>query len=206
MSKVLLVNGSPRKKGCTYTALSEVAHTLEELGVEAEIIHAGVTVAGCKSCGRCTQTGLCVQDDVVNDVIRRIDTFDGLVVGSPVYYSGASGQICSFMDRLFYAASSQMAGKLGAAVTSCRRGGATAAFERLNQYFLISNMMVVGSQYWNQVHGSTPEQVLEDVEGMQTMRTLARNMAWMLKCIEAGRNADVQFPEREPAVFTNFIR
>lgn len=207
MSKVLLINGSPNEFGCTYTALREIADTLEKNGVAAEILYLGKKpVAGCIACGKCYESGKCVFDDLVNRTLDRIDAFDALVFGSPVYYSGPSGQICAFLDRLFYASRGRMAGKLGAAVVSCRRGGASASFDRLNKYFGISNMHVVGSQYWNQVHGFTPEDVRRDEEGLQTMRTLAQNMAWLLKCIEAGKRAGVPYPEYEPRVSTHFIQ
>ena len=205
--KVLLLNGSPHKKDCTYTALREVAGTLEGQGVECEMRWIGTKpVAGCIACGRCAQTGHCVFDDQVNEILDELDGIDGIVVGSPVYYAAPSGQIQAFLDRLFYGKGSRFAGKLGAAVVSCRRGGASAAFDRLNKYFTINNMPVVSSQYWNQVHGNTPEEVLRDEEGMQTMRTLGLNMAWLLKCIEAGRAAGVPAPVYEPKVATNFIR
>ncbi len=206
MAKVLLINGSPHQRGCTYTALKEVASTLEKKGIETEIYQIGTKpVAGCIACGHCSRTGRCIYDDGVNETASRIDEYAALVVGSPVYYSGASGQICSFLDRLFYTAGNRMAGKLGAAVVSCRRGGATAAFERLNKYFEISSMHTVGSQYWNQVHGHTPEDVLKDEEGLQTMRTLAQNMAWLIKCIEEGDREGVERPVYEKRLVTNFI-
>ncbi len=206
MAKVLLINGSPHQRGCTYTALREVASTLEKKGIETEIYQIGTKpVAGCIACGHCSRTGRCIYDDGVNEIASRIDEYAALVVGSPVYYSGASGQICSLLDRLFYTAGNRMAGKLGAAVVSCRRGGATAAFERLNKYFEISSMHTVGSQYWNQVHGHTPEDVLKDEEGLQTMRTLAQNMAWLIKCIEEGDREGVKRPVYEKRLVTNFI-
>ncbi len=205
--KVLLINGSPREHGCTYTALSEIAETLEKNGVTAEIFHIGKKpIAGCMACNSCASTGRCVIDDEVNKLAARLDEFDGIVLGSPVYYAAASGQLCAFLDRLFYFNGAKMAGKLGAAVVSCRRGGAEAAWDRLNKYFGISSMFIVGSQYWNQIHGSTPEQVKKDAEGLQTMRTLAQNMAWMLKNIEAGRKAGIALPKYEPRISTNFIR
>ena len=205
--KVLLINGSPHKNGCTYTALREVADTLEAEGVETEFAWVGTKpVAGCLACRSCRQTGKCIQDeDEVNQIIERLDSIDAIVVGSPVYYSGPSGQIHAFLDRLFYAGNS-FAGKLGAAVVSCRRGGASATFDVLNKYFGISNMPIVSSQYWNQVHGNTPDEVRQDIEGMQTMRTLGQNMAWLLKCIEAGRASGVDLPSYEPQTPTNFIR
>ncbi len=205
--KVLLINGSPHAKGCTYTALNEVAGGLERHGIQTEILHIGTQpMAGCIACRRCRETGLCVYDDLVNATLGRIHDFDGLVIGSPVYYAGPNGQLLSFLDRLFYAGSRHMAGKPGASVVSCRRGGATAAFDRLNKYFTIANMPVVPSRYWNQVHGNQPEEVLQDAEGLQIMRTLAENMAWLLKCIEAGRQSGVPEPVYEPRVNTNFIR
>lgn len=207
MAKVLLINGSPNEHGCTDTALSEVAAVLNRHGVETELLYLGKKpVAGCIACKKCFETGRCVFDDQVNEVAARLDQFDGIVVGSPVYYAGPSAQVCAFLDRLFYCTGGKMAGKLAASVVSCRRGGASAAFDRLNKYFLISNMFVVGSQYWNQVHGFTPEDVRKDEEGLQTMRTLGENMAWMLKCIEAGREKGVPGPQYEKRVSTHFIR
>ena len=204
--KTLLINGSPHEHGCTHTALNEVAETLRKNGIETEIFWIGTKpVGGCIACMKCRETGRCVQQDDVNGIIERLDTIDALVVGSPVYYAAPGGQICAFLDRLFFATSGRMAGKPGAAVVSCRRGGATAAFDRLNKYFTISNMPVVSSQYWNQVHGLTPEDVRRDLEGLQTMRTLGQNMAWLLKCIEAGRKAGVVLPQYEPRISTNFI-
>lgn len=204
--KVLLINGSPNESGCTYTALREVADTLEKEGVDTEILYLGKKpVAGCIDCGKCRETGRCVFEDLVNETAARMAEFDALVVGSPVYYAGPSGQICAFLDRLFHSSAASMAGKLGASVVSCRRGGAASAFDRLNKYFSISNMHIVGSQYWNQVHGFTPEDVRKDGEGLQTMRTLGQNMAWLLKCIEAGRAAGIPAPEYEPRIATHFI-
>lgn len=205
--KVLLINGSPHKDGCTFTALNEVAKTLEKNGIETEILYLGVKpIAGCIACGKCSQLGKCFIDDKVNEILARSDEFDGVVIGSPVYYAGPSGQIRAFLDRLFYAGGRRFAGKPGAAVVSCRRGGATAAFDQLNKYFTISSMPIVSSQYWNQVHGAYAEQVLQDEEGMQTMRTLGNNMAWLLKCIQLGKENGITLPEREPPVWTNFVR
>ena len=205
--KALLINGSPNEKGCTYTALTEVERTLNKNGIETELLWLGnAPVANCVDCGFCRQQGRCVHDDAVNRVIDELDSISALVVGSPVYYASASGQLCSFMDRLFHYCGRRMAGKLGASVVSCRRGGASAAFDRLNKYFTISNMPIVSSQYWNQVHGNTPEEVMQDEEGLQTMRTLAENMAWLIKCIEAGRRAGIELPEYEKRIGTNFIR
>lgn len=203
MGKVLLINGSPHRFGCTYTALRETADTLEKYGVETEILYLGTKpIAGCIACAKCHESGRCVFDDGVNQLLDRLDEFQGIVVGSPVYYAGPAGQLCAFLDRLFYCSENRMAGKLAAAVVSCRRGGATAAFDRLNKYFTISNMQVVGSQYWNQIHGRTAEDARKDLEGLQTMRTLGQNMAWMLKNME---NAAPK-PEYEKRVRTDFIQ
>lgn len=207
MSKVLLINGSPNEHGCTYTALREVADTLADNCVETDLVYLGkAPVAGCIACGKCARTGQCIFDDQVNEILEKIEEYDGIVVGSPVYYAGPSGQICSFLDRLFYSSRGRMAGKLAASVVSCRRGGASAAFDRLNKYFGISNMHIVGSQYWNQVHGNSPDEVCRDEEGLQTMRTLAQNMAWLLKGVEAGREKGITTPGYEKKVNTNFIR
>ena len=207
MSKVLLINGSPNEHGCTYTALREVADTLADNCVETDLVYLGkAPVAGCIACGKCARTGQCIFDDQVNEILEKIEEYDGIVVGSPVYYAEPSGQICSFLDRLFYSSRGRMAGKLAASVVSCRRGGASAAFDRLNKYFGISNMHIVGSQYWNQVHGNSPDEVRRDEEGLQTMRTLAQNMAWLLKGVEAGREKGITTPGYEKKVNTNFIR
>ena len=206
MSKILLTNGSPNEKGCTYTALCEIADTLAKNDVESELLYLGKKpVAGCIACGKCFQTGRCVFDDKVNEVLEKLDEYDGMVVGSPVYYAGPTGQLCAFLDRLFFCSERRMAGKLGAAVVSCRRGGASAAFDRLNKYFTICNMIVIGSQYWNQVHGFTPEDVRKDEEGLQTMRTLAQNMAWLLKNKNAGKEQGIPVPVYEARISTNFI-
>lgn len=207
MSKVLLINGSPHQFGCTYTALKEVADTLEKNGVETEILYLGTKpVAGCIACGKCGQTGRCVFDDQVNRVLDKLDEYSGIVVGSPVYFAGPTGQICAFLDRLFYCGGGRMAGKIAASVVSCRRGGASASFDRLNKYFSISNMHIAGSQYWNQIHGKTPAQAVKDLEGLQTMRTLGQNIAWLIKSIEAGEAAGLAAPEYEKTQITNFIQ
>lgn len=204
--KVLLINGSPHEKGCTYTALNEIACELERLGVESEMLHLGTApIADCKDCGACRRLRRCVMDDIVNEVLDRADSIDGFVFGSPVYYASASAQLLAFMDRLFFAGSRKLRKKPAAAVVSCRRGGASAAFDTINKYFMMSSMPVVTSQYWNQVHGFKPEDVLRDTEGLQTMRTLAKNMAWLLQCIEAGRKNGVPEPQYEHIVLTNFI-
>lgn len=205
--KVLLVNGSPHAQGCTYTALCEVAAALEKQGIETEIFQVGTKpISGCLGCGGCSKTGKCVIDDVVNVFVDKAKEADGFVFGSPVHYANASGALTSFLDRAFYGKGAVYADKPAAAVMSCRRGGATATLDQLNKYFTISNMPIVSSQYWNMVHGNTPEQVRQDLEGMQTMRTLGTNMAWLLKCIEAGKAAGIAKPEREAKVATNFIR
>ena len=203
-----MIHGSTRSGGCTDTALSEVAAELERNGVETELIEIGKRpVAGCIACGGCRETGRCVfNDDAVNRISERLDEYDGIVVGSPVYYAGPSGQICAFLDRLFYSNGGRMEGKIGAAVVSCRRGGASSAFDRLNKYFQISNMVVASSQYWNQVHGNSPEEVRQDIEGMQTMRTLGKNIAWLAKSMKTAGENGVQPPAYEPKTFTNFIR
>jgi multimeric flavodoxin WrbA len=205
--KVILVNGSPHKNGCTYAALCEVAGELNKNGVETETFQLGIgAIPGCEACGFCFENGKCKADDAVNEFAKLAKTADGFVFGSPVHFAGASGKITSFMDRLFYSARASFANKPAAAIVSCRRGGASAAFDQLNKYFTISNMPIVSSQYWNQVHGSTPEQVKQDLEGMQTMRRLGANMAWLLKCIEAGKNAGVGAPEAEPWQRTDFMK
>lgn len=205
--KVLLVNGSPHKEGCTYTALTEVATALKKNGVETEIFWLGVDeTAGCIGCGACGKSGECFRKDIVNEFVAKAADADGYIFGSPVHYAAASGTITSFMDRAFYSGGNVMAGKPAAVVVSCRRGGASAAFDQLNKYFTINCMPIVSSQYWNQVHGNTADEVKKDEEGMQTMRTLGNNMAWLIKCIEAGRENGICFPEREPVQRTNFIR
>ena len=206
--KVLLVNGSPHEKGCTYTALSEVASALNKEGIETEIFHIGTApIRGCIGCGGCSGKGKCVfDDDIVNRLIEKIDRIDGLVIGSPVHYASAGGAITSVLDRLFFAASGKLSYKPCACIASARRAGTTATLDQLMKYPTINRMPLVSSQYWPMVHGNTPEQVMQDEEGMQIMRTLGRNMAWLIKCIEAGRAAGVNTPEREAPKRTNFIR
>ncbi len=205
--KVLLVNGSPHKEGCTYTALKEAAGALEKNGIETEIFWVGVEeVAGCIGCGACAKGDGCFRKDVVNEFVAKAGAADGYIFGSPVHYAAATGALTSFMDRAFYSGGKEMTGKPGAAVVSCRRGGASAAFDQLNKYFTINCMPIVSSQYWNQVHGSNAEEVKRDAEGMQTMRTLGNNMAWLIKCIQAGKEQEIRFPEREPVQRTSFIR
>lgn len=200
--KVLLLNGSPHEHGCTYTALSECAGALQAEGIETRIHWIGTKpISGCIACRKCKGVGRCAIDDQVNELLAEIDSYDGIVLGSPVYYAGPSGQLCALLDRLFFASAGRFSGKAAAAVVSCRRGGASAAFDRLNKYFTISKMFVVGSQYWNSVHGNQPEETRQDLEGLQTMRTLGRNMAWFLK-MRQGKEQ----PAFEPGVATSFIR
>ena len=207
--KVLLINGSPNEKGCTYTALHEIAKELEKENIEAEIFHVGKDpIRGCMGCAHCYRSGSgkCIfNDDTVNIALEKAKDVDGFIFGSPVHYAGASGMLTSFLDRFFYAGSG-FEYKPGAAIVSCRRGGATAAFDQLNKYFTINNMPIVSSQYWNMVHGNTPEEVVQDLEGMQIMRTLGKNMAWLLKSIEAGKNSGISLPKKEERAITNFIR
>lgn len=205
--KVLLVNGSPRAAGCTNTALEEVAKTLGEAGIETEIFWLGAKpVQDCIACGKCRELKKCVFDDVVNMLIEKAKTADGFVFGSPVYYAHPSGRVQSALDRAFYAGKYAFAGKPGAAVVSARRGGTASSFDVINKYFGISSMPVVSSNYWNMVYGNTPDEVRRDEEGMQTMRNLGRNMAYLLKCIEAGKAAGIEAPAQEGAFKTNFIR
>ncbi len=209
--KVILVNGSPHPKGCTYTALKEVANTLEAEGIETKIFQLGKKpICGCTGCGTCRKTGRCVFSDKVNEFIDIAEEADGFIFGSPVHFASAGGAITSFMDRVFYAGRSSENKpfylKPAAGVVSARRGGTTATLDQLNKYFTISEMPVISSKYWNMVHGNTPEEVKQDLEGLQTMRIIGRNMAWFLKCKEAGIKAGIPFPEQEKSVGTNFIR
>lgn len=206
--KVLLVNGSPHREGCTHTALMEVGRVLEELGVETEEFWCGKgPIMGCHGCGHCAVSGRCWHDsDPVNAFVAKAREADGFVFGTPVHFAGASGFIKPFMDRAFCCKSALYWDKPAAAIVTCRRGGAQGAFNDLGHYFTISNMPVVSSQYWNQVHGNTPDEVRRDLEGLQIMRQLARNMAWLLRSIDAGRATGVPRPEHEPPIKTNFIR
>ena len=205
---VLLINGSPHPKGCTYTALNIVATQLEKNGLSTRMLHVGnKAMHGCIACGQCAESGQCVfTDDPVNETISLLLEADALVVGSPVYYAGPNGALCAFLDRVFFMRNELYAFKPAAAVVSCRRGGASTSFDRLNKYFTIARMPVVSSQYWNSVHGNTPEEVLRDKEGLQTMRALGDNMAWLVKCIAAGKAAGIDHPVMEPWEPTNFIR
>jgi len=203
--KALLINGSPHPHGCTFTALTELKNTLEQEGIEVELVQIGIRdIRGCIACGKCRRDKKCVFDDAVNEIAPKFAECDALVIGSPVYYGSPNGTAVSFMDRLFYSTSyidKRM--KVGAAVVSCRRGGNTATFDMLNKYFTISNMPIVSSQYWNMVYGSSAEEVLQDAEGLQTMRTLGRNMAFLMKSIALGKET-YGLPEKEPTTFTNF--
>lgn len=205
--KVLLINGSPHEHGCTRAALDEVARTLSDCGVETELINIGTgAVAGCTACGGCARTGRCVVDDGVNAAIEALAAADGLIVGSPVHYASPAGALLAFLDRMFFAGADRFAHKPASAFTSARRAGTTASLDVINKYFTISQMPVVSSTYWNMVHGGRAEDVAEDAEGLQTARNLARNMAWLLRCIEAGRKAGIEPPEAELKNRTNFIR
>lgn len=204
--KVLLVNGSGHEHGCTYTALAEVAKALNDNGVETEIYWIGKNqVAGCMGCWACKKTKKCVLDDGVNEFVEKAAEFDGYVFGSPVYYASAAGALVSFMDRVFYSGGKHFAYKPAAAVVSCRRAGASTTFDVINKYFTINNMQIVGSNYWNEIHGNTAEEAAQDEEGLQTMRVLGNNMAWLLKCIQMGKEAGLE-PVRERKIMTNFIR
>ena len=210
--KVILVNGGPHKNGCVNAALEEVSKTLNEEGISTEIFWIGTRpIAGCIACKTCAKTGKCVFDDVVNEFIEKAKEADGFIFGSPVHYAGATGAITSFMDRAFYSASCSGKSdiflfKPAATVISARRAGTTATYDQLNKYFGITQMPIISSRYWNMVHGGTAEEVKQDEEGMQIMRILGRNMAYYLKCIEAGKEKGIKHPEQEKVNFTNFIR
>ena len=204
--KALLINGSPHANGCTFTALSIVAEELQKNGMETEIVHIGnKDIRGCIACGKCAELGRCVFNDMVNEVAPKFEQADGLVVGSPVYYAGPNGTLTNLLDRLFFSTPFDKRMKVGAAVVSARRGGTTAAFDRLNKYFTISEMPVVSSRYWNMVHGHSAEDVMKDEEGCQIMRILGRNMAFLMRAIAAERERN-GLPEKEVTKYTNFIR
>ena len=204
MSKVLLLNGSPHPHGCTATALEEMIRIFEEEGIETELIQVGIKdIRGCISCGQCSSKGKCVFDDLVNEVAEKFEKADGLVIGSPVYYGSPNGTLLSFLDRLFYSSPFSKHMKVGASVVSCRRGGNSASFDVLNKYFTISSMPVASSTYWNQVHGFTAEDVKKDLEGLQTMRNLARNMSFLIRAI-ADAKEKYGLPEVEHNSFTSF--
>ena len=203
--KVLLVNGSFHEKGCTYTALCEVGKALNANGIQTEIYQIGNATSGCRGCRACKKLGKCVIGDGVNEFVEKAANFDGFVFGSPVYYASAAGALVSFMDRAFYSGGRNFAYKPAAAVVSCRRAGASTTFDVINKYFTINNMPVVGSNYWNEIHGNTAEEAAQDEEGLQTMRVLGNNMAWLLKCIELGKLEGLE-PVKEKKIMTNFIR
>lgn len=205
--KVLLINGSPHSKGSTYTALSYVAEALEQEGIQTDFQQVGhKAIRGCIACGKCAETGLCIfKDDPVNEIIGLLKNSDGLVVGSPVYYAGPNATLCALLDRVFYRKDDPYAFKPAAAVVSCRRGGASASFDRLNKYFTIASMPVVASEYWNSIHGNNADEARQDEEGAYVMRCLGKNMAWLLKCIEAAKGK-VPYPQHGPAARTSFIR
>jgi len=203
---VLLINGSPNAKGCTYTALSEVERTLQAEGIATELVHIGNRdIRGCIACYKCAEQGHCVFSDAVNELAPKFEAADGLVVGSPTYYAGPNGTLTNLLDRLFFSTPFSKRMKVGAAVCSARRGGTTATFDRLNKYFTISEMPVASSRYWNMVHGHNAEDVLKDEEGIQCMRILGRNMAFLLRAIAAERERN-GLPMQEETVYTNFIR
>lgn len=209
--KVLLVNGSPHEHGCVYTALMEISNVLKKEEVESDFFWIGnKPISGCIACKTCVENKKCIFDDRVNEFLNISKEFDGFIFGSPVHFASASGAITSFLDRVFY--TDLCAGlryfylKPAASIVSARRAGTTAAFDQLNKYFGIMQMPIITSQYWNMVHGANSEDVAKDLEGLQTMRTLARNMAWFLKCKEAGIKAGISLPEQEESVVTNFIR
>lgn len=210
--KVLLFNGSPHKEGCTYTALCEIQKTLKEEGIDSEIYQIGIQpVSPCRACYACSKIGRCVIDDAVNPFLDYAKDFDGFIFGAPVHYASTCGGATAFLDRAFFTAFQSGRGEIflhkpGAAVASARRAGTTATLDQLNKYFTITQMPVISGRYWNMVHGANAEEVKQDLEGMQNMRILARNMAWHLKCREAAEKAGVQLPKQEATVFTNFIR
>ena len=204
--KVLLLNGSPRKDGNTTLALQEMETFFTQAGVEWETVQVGpLDIRGCTACGYCHKAGECVYDDIVNDIARKLTDCDGLVIASPVYYASANGTLISLLDRLFYSCRCSLTMKVGASVAVARRGGCSATFDQLNKYFTISGMPIASSQYWNSVHGRRPGEAAEDAEGLQTMRTLARNMVFLMKSIALGKEA-YGLPEREAAQMTSFIR
>lgn len=204
--KVLLINGSPNAKGNTYIALHEMEKTFQQEGVETEIIHVGnKAIRGCIGCRQCRQTGKCVFDDVVNETAPKFAECDGIVLGSPVYYASANATLMAFVTRLFYSCSVDKTMKVGASAVVARRGGLSATYDELNKFFGISGMPIAAGQYWNSLHGAVPGQAAEDAEGMQGMRTLARNMTFLMKSIALGKE-QFGLPEKEPITFTNFIR
>lgn len=204
--KVLLINGSPHAKGSTYTALHEMEKVFEKEGIETEILHVGnKDIRGCVACGFCAENGRCAFNDMVNETASRFEECDGLVVGSPVYYASANATLIAFLDRLFYSTHFDKTMKVGASVVSARRGGLSATFDELNKYFTICGMPVASGQYWNSIHGNNAEEAVQDAEGLQIMRTLAKNMSFLMKSIALGKEK-YGLPEKEPFNRTNFIR
>lgn len=204
--KVLIINGSPHTNGTTYTALHEMEKVFEKEGIEVEMVHVGLeNIRGCIDCGYCRKNSKCVINDIVNELAPKFEAADGLVVGSPVYYASANATLIALLDRLFHSTSFSKRMKVGAAVSAARRGGLTATFDELNKYFAISGMPIASGQYWNGIHGSNASQAVQDEEGMQQMRTLATNMAFLMKCIKLGTET-YGLPEKEKTVWTNFIR
>ena len=204
--KVLILNGSPHESGSVFTALSELIGTLNAEGIDTELVHIGAkAIRGCIACRKCTELGRCVFDDEVNEIAKKFEECDGLVIGSPVYYAAPNPTLVALLDRLFYSTPFAKTMKVGAAVVSARRGGCTATFDALNKYFAISGMPIATSQYWNMIHGNCADDASKDGEGLQTMRTLGRNMAFLLKSIELGKR-EFGIPEKEPGIRTNFIR
>lgn len=204
--KVLLINGSPRENGNTYTALKEMERVFNAEGVETELVQIGSKpIRGCMACNACAKLGRCVFDDAVNELAPKLKECDGIVVGSPVYFASANASVAAFMQRLFYSVDFDLSMKVGAAVVAARRGGLSATFDELNKFFAISGMPIATSQYWNSVHGRAAGEAERDYEGLQTMRTLARNMTFLMKSIALGK-AEYGLPEKEDRVATNFIR
>lgn len=204
--KVLMINGSPHKNGNTYTALHEMEKVFQQEGIDVEMLHIGAqAVRGCIGCRKCSETGQCVFDDVVNEAASKFAACDGLVVGTPVYYASANATLVAFLTRLFYSSHCDKTMKVGAAVAAARRGGLTATYDELNKFFGISGMPIASGQYWNGVHGQTPGQAEQDAEGLQQMRTLAKNMSFLMKSIALGKEK-FGLPEKEPKQFTNFVR
>lgn len=204
--KVLLINGSPRENGNTYIALKEMERVFNAEGMETELVHVGnKDIRGCTACGACYKLGKCVFDDVVNEIAPKLKASDGIVVGSPVYFASANATVVAFMQRLFYSVDFDLSMKVGAAVVAARRGGLSASFDELNKFFAISGMPIATSQYWNSIHGRAAGEAEQDYEGLQTMRTLARNMSFLMKSIALGREK-YGLPAKEDRVSTNFIR
>ena len=206
--KVLLLNGSPKAAGCTFTGLIVVTEELKKFGIETEIFQIGkAPISGCTVCGGCRSNKKCIlPEDGVNEFLAKVKDSDGMIFGTPVHFAGPSGAIKSFLDRVFYTDASIFRGKPGAIMASVRRGGASATLDGINKFLSYAEMPIVSGRYWNMIHGNTPEQVLQDEEGIQNLKFLARNMAWLLQCIEAGAKVGINFPEQEEKVWTNFIR